>query len=208
MCTGDPTTSPGTTSDQYAIDAVEDARAAVRYLRKQAPNPYWRLDPDRIAIGGGSAGAVTALFYGYAADAQGEGESGNPGYPSGVKLVIPISGELRYDAFCKSIDAAGNPVGCHFGTWNHTADIDPKEHPDQPPLLLVHGTADETVPIREAYAVQARANATGLPNELITIPGAGHVPISQLESEPYLDRLTEYLVHALDLAEAECPRRA
>jgi acetyl esterase/lipase len=165
------------------------------------------LDPDRIAIGGGSAGAVTALFYGYADRAQGEGKSGNPGYSSKVKLVIPISGELRYDAFCKSIDASGEPVGCHYGTWNHTADIDPNLHPDQPPVLLVHGTADTVVPIREAYAVQARANETGLANKFIVIPGAGHVPTAQLENEPYVDAMTEYLVKSLDLETAECPKR-
>jgi acetyl esterase/lipase len=172
-----------------------------------APNPYWRLDPDRIGIGGGSAGAVTALFYGYADRAQGEGKSGNPGFSSKVKLVMPISGELRYDAFCKSIDASGEPVGCHYGSWNYTNNINPKIHPDQPPVLLIHGTADTTVPIREAYAVQARANATGLANKLIAIPGAGHVPLTQLETEPYLDMMTEYMVQSLDLEGAECPKR-
>ena len=48
-------------------------------MMQWASNPYWRLDSDRIGIGGGSAGAVTALFYGYAHRAQHEGDSGNPG---------------------------------------------------------------------------------------------------------------------------------
>lgn len=33
---------PGNLSDQYAVDAAHDARAAVRYLRKMAPGPNWR----------------------------------------------------------------------------------------------------------------------------------------------------------------------
>ena len=199
---------PGTASDQYAIDAVEDARAAVRFLRKMAPDPAWRLDPDRIAIGGGSAGAVTALFYGYAARAAGEGKSGNPGFSSAVRTVIPISGELAYDAFCSSIDpTTGEPLGCKYGSWNYTGNVDGAAQPAQPPLLMVHGTADTTVPIREAYQIQARANITGLESKLIAIPGAGHVPLEQLEQQPHLDDMVGYLVRTMALADAECPKR-
>ena len=78
---------PGNRSDQYAIDATHDARAAVRYLRKMANGSAWRLDPDRIGIGGGSAGAVTVLFYGYADRASSEGNSGSPGFSSQVGRV-------------------------------------------------------------------------------------------------------------------------
>ena len=82
---------PGNQSDQYVVDAVHDLRAAVRYIRKMAPGREWRLDPDRIGIGGGSAGAVTVAFYGYAKDAQSEGNSGNAGFSSDVKFVMPVS---------------------------------------------------------------------------------------------------------------------
>ena len=100
-----------------AVDATHDARAAVRFLRKMAADPAWRLDPDRIGIGGGSAGAVTALFYGYAAAAASEGDSGSPGFSSAVSFVMPVSGELRYDAFCQGgLDPrTGEPLGCHYG---------------------------------------------------------------------------------------------
>ena len=72
---------PGNASDQYAVDAVHDARAAVRYLRRMAPDPAWRLDAERIGLGGGSAGAVTALFLGYAkrGEAEGAPPRGSPG---------------------------------------------------------------------------------------------------------------------------------
>ena len=197
---------PGTTSDRYAIDAVEDARAAVRFLRSKAADPNWRLDPQRIALGGGSAGAVTSAFYGYANDAQGEGESGSPGWPSDVGLIIPISGELAYDAFCKGgLDpTTGAPQNCTYGSWNHTREIDSLD----PPLLLVHGTADTTVPFREALSMQARANATDLSNKLVAIPGAGHVPVGELiGSDIFLTPFLEFIVESLKLEDAECPHR-
>jgi carboxylesterase type B len=50
-------------NQQMIYDAVEDARAAVRYVRSFAKD--YRIDTDRILLIGESAGAVTSLYYGY-----------------------------------------------------------------------------------------------------------------------------------------------
>ena len=208
---------PGNASDQYAVDAVHDARAAVRYLRRMAPDPAWRLDAERIGLGGGSAGAVTALFLGYARRGGTEGSSGSPGYRSDVRFVMPVSGELAYDAFCGGgLDpATGQPRGCVLGSWNYTSDITgggsgkgEQARAPQPPLLLVHGTADTIVPYREALQMRARAAAVGLNNTLISIPGAGHVPQQELlnTSAPFLRSALRFIATAMDLRNAECPQ--
>ena len=163
-----------------------------------------------------------------------EGTSGSPGFSSSVSVVVPISGELHYDAFCQGGDPHeyfsdlgcvgqmfseifariglapdGTPLGCHFGNWNYTADIN---GPPQPPLCLIHGDKDTTVPIREAYAMQARAEAVGLESTLVKIDGAGHVPIQQLLGGPkllgsvYLREMMEFVVKAMSLEKAECPK--
>ena len=80
-------------NEQMIYDAVDDARAAVRFVRKNAEE--FRLDTDRISIMGESAGAITGLFLGYVKAAQKEGNSGNPGYSSQVAAVVSISGELK-----------------------------------------------------------------------------------------------------------------
>ena len=54
-------------TERAILDAVEDARAAVRFLRKNAQQ--YGLDTDRITVMGDSAGAVTSLYLGYAANA-------------------------------------------------------------------------------------------------------------------------------------------
>eukprot|EP00729_Bicosta_minor_P000488 gene488-10260_t len=191
---------PGTNSDQYAFDAAHDGKAAVRFLRKMASK--WRIDPTRIGISGDSAGAVTVLFMGYVADV-GEGDSGNPGFSSAVSLVAPVSGELKYDAFCKGLDAHGNPFGCHYGIWDRVNNVTGAD--GQPPLCMIHGTNDTTVPIREAKAIQTRANEVGLSNELITIVGGQHVPMVQFLSG-HLDTFMEFAVKSMDLAGSQCPR--
>ncbi len=73
---------------QAIADAQHDAQAAVRWLRANADR--YGIDPDRIAIGGTSAGAITALFVGN--HAEDPGTSGNPGFRSDVQAAVSISG--------------------------------------------------------------------------------------------------------------------
>lgn len=84
---------PATSSIQAVLDATEDARAAVRYLRAEATN--YNIDTDRIFLMGDSAGAITALSYGYNSAAQGEGSSGNAGYSSAVTAIGSFAGSLK-----------------------------------------------------------------------------------------------------------------
>jgi acetyl esterase/lipase len=55
--------SPTTQCLQGIVDAQHDAQTAVRFLRANASR--YGVDPNRIAIGGSSAGAITALNVGY-----------------------------------------------------------------------------------------------------------------------------------------------
>jgi predicted esterase len=73
---------------QAIADAQHDAQAAVRWLRRYADR--YRVDRNRIAIGGTSAGAITALYVGN--HAEDPGTSGNPGYRSDVGAAVSISG--------------------------------------------------------------------------------------------------------------------
>jgi acetyl esterase/lipase len=133
------------------IDAKHDAQAAVRFLRANAAT--YGVDPNRIAIGGTSAGAITALNVG--ADATDPGVSGNPGYPSTVSAAVALSGAQ----ILGTVDAADAPS------------------------LLFHGTADPLVPYQWAVDSVNRAKAVGLVSELTTWQGAGHVPYVQHRTE-------------------------
>lgn len=193
----------GLTSEQPPLDAAEDTRAAIRYLRKNAA--ALKIDPSRIGVAGDSAGAITSLYIGYVKDAAGEGHSGNPGFSSAVRVAVPISGELKSQAFCK-IDGAGKPYDCKVdGKLDKTSDIDASS---LPPLAMVHGTADPVVPYVNAQEVIAQATKVGLKHTLISIPGAKHVPFKELFTEStYLIDLMTFIVDAMDLAHAQCPHK-
>lgn len=81
---------------QGAMDAVDDARAAVRWLRANAPE--YGIDPTRIGIGGESAGAIAAAGVGLSAPA---------GAPDRVGGWVSISGGLPGGALVDPGDAPG-----------------------------------------------------------------------------------------------------
>jgi acetyl esterase/lipase len=148
-------------------DAIEDAQAAVRFLRANADS--YRIDPARIAVAGTSAGAITALNVGYGTPVP--GNSGTPGESSTVAAAVSLSGAQIFTAQI----GAGDP-----------------------PALLFHGTADTVVPYAWATATVDVAKAAGLPVELVSWEGAGHVPYSANRSQ-IIDLTTNFLYHTLTL---------
>jgi hypothetical protein len=118
--------------------------------------------------------SIPTLYVGYVKDAATEGHSGNSGFSSQVSAVVPVSGELTDEAFCKGLLPSGKPYGCEVeGDINKVSDMD---NSTLPPLAMFHGTLDLTVPYANAKAVITQANKVGIDNILITIPGAKHVP--------------------------------
>jgi acetyl esterase/lipase len=73
---------------QAIVDAKHDAQAAVRWLRRNAET--YRIDPNQIAAGGTSAGAITAVNV--ANNPEDPGTSGNPGYSSSIRAAFSNSG--------------------------------------------------------------------------------------------------------------------
>lgn len=88
-------------------DAQHDVQAAVRWLRANAA--ALRLDPERIAVTGHSAGAITALRV--ATHPDDPGESGTPDERSAVAGVLAVSGFLAGD-----VGAATPPLRMLHGT--------------------------------------------------------------------------------------------
>jgi acetyl esterase/lipase len=183
---------------------AEDFRAAVRFMRKQAST--WNLDTSRIVLSGNSAGAMNALYVAFAKKEQSEGNGGNPGYSSAVNAVVSVSGGLVDRALCNEVDPyTFEPSGCII---NGEDDTDEMSSGDIP-VVFLHGTSDTTIPYKNCLEAAQRANSTGVRNLLLSIPGAGHVPMDDClsSSEPYLHQWTSFLAASLNTAEAECPPR-
>jgi len=192
------------TSQQAVLDAVEDVRAAIRYVRSVATE--YNVDTDRILLSGESAGAVTSLYIGYANIAQYEGSSGNPGFSSAVRATLPISGELEMQAYCDSCDPKPTACKIDFPGTDNTDDVKgPSASFAQPPLLMLHGTADCTVPYVNGKKVYDRAQTKGLSSGLITMEGAAHVPWDVIFTSAIVEKTMVAVSQNLDLPNAQAP---
>lgn len=153
-----------------ALEAQHDAQAAVRWLRANAAT--YKIDANRIGIGGESAGGITATLVGL--HSEDPGTSGNPGFPSTVGGFVSVSGGLPNGVFADSTDPFG---------------------------LFFHGTADPTVSKDWSIQTAAALYNAGVPAWLQLQDGAGHVPWAQYRSL-YLEQADYFLYLALDLAHA------
>lgn len=185
-----------------AVVAAEDARAAVRFLRSKADE--WGLDTDRIAVGGASAGALTSNLFGFGKD-QPEGFSGTQEYSSHINAVVSVSGSMRDQAFCGIIGGPPDyePSGCLLDG----PDLSDQIQAGDIPVVFIHSPGDKIVTYAGAWEAKKRADAVGVRNLFLTIPGDVHVPVEALldEKNTYLRQMLTFLTGALNLGAAECP---
>jgi arylsulfatase len=136
--------------------ALEDAADAYAWVLENAER--FNVDPECVVLAGGSAGGHLALS-------------------------IPL---LRPDLPLPAALVAFNPVtdttpaGYHtpgaFEKPEHVAQfsLHDKIRSDLPPLLIMHGDADQTVPVKNARDFAASWEAHGNEARLVIYPGAGH----------------------------------
>jgi acetyl esterase/lipase len=162
-----------------------DCKNAVRFLRTRAAE--WRVDPDRIAVAGGSAGGHLALMVGYTAGLpELEPDAPFPGVSSAVRAVIDMYGisDLRTrrtttaDGVVQENFRSVGPVSV-FGSADNAAVYglaSPVTHirAGLPPTLILHGDKDTTVDLRQSQDLAAALAKAGVRHELVVVPGAGH----------------------------------
>jgi acetyl esterase/lipase len=131
---------------QYEYDTINNARAdmqtAVRWFKANAVT--LRIDPDRIAVGGTSAGAVTAL--GVAANADAPLPGDHPDYSSAV---------------CTAVSQFGANDPLVIGSNDAGA-------------IFHHGTLDTVVPFAMAQDTRDAMVAAGLDVQWHEYAGEGH----------------------------------
>jgi hypothetical protein len=192
------------------MKGMHDMKAAIRFFRADAMGDnVYKIDPDRIIIGGVSAGAVAANHAAYLddladlppflqdADTVGiggiEGLSGNQGVSSEVFAVVNLAGAI-----------------------GDTAWMDPGE----PALISMHGDQDDVVPYgidtvtlfnlnlptMGSEPMDNAATRLGVFSRFYTFAGAQHVPfVNQLSGQPefpYMDTTAQFIRD--NLAELIC----
>ncbi|MCE2862652.1 MAG: sulfatase-like hydrolase/transferase [Opitutaceae bacterium] len=158
---------------------IDDVRAALRWLRVHAAKHG--LDPDRIAVAGGSAGAHLAAFAGTQPPPAGEAVS------SRVRAVIDLYGPSDLPSMpANRPDRPGEDIARTNGArllggpvpdrLELAREASPLRHVSagDPPFLILHGDRDPLVPLNQSERLHAALRAAGVSSELVVLPGAGH----------------------------------
>lgn len=166
------------TGQATAPAAVEDTRCALIYIIKNAK--ALNIDPDRIVIMGGSAGGHLALMGGLLAnDHRFDGNC--PGVEN-IKVAAIID---KYGITDVWDWGYGNNVTSKSATrWlgNRATDkafaasVSPISYvtKNSPPVFIVHGDADPTVPYQQSVDLHKKLLEAGVKTEFITVPGGLH----------------------------------
>jgi acetyl esterase/lipase len=169
-----------------------DAKAAVRWLRGHAAD--YGIDPGRIYAWGDSAGGHLAALLGLTPGstvfaepgtdaAQGAGDDA----VAGVAAWYPptdlerMGHQARPDAVA-SADDPGSREALLIGAQPADAPQKAKAaspltyvHPDAPPFLLIHGTADRFVPAAQSASLAEALERAGNDVELLLLEDADHM---------------------------------
>lgn len=195
---------PNSNTTQLAVTrCMHDLRGCIRFLRKSVAEDGdpWRIDPERIIVGGVSAGGIGAVQVAYLDQSSEippvlyddtlsigaiQGNSGSAGYPSHVSAAWSMSG------------AIGDT------SWIQTGDV---------PLVSLHEVGDGVVPYGTEEVsvigiptglvasgssdIHLRMDNVGVPNCFFSYPGNGHVGYLTSDLENAVGKVAAFLAEVV-----------
>lgn len=172
--------------------ATEDLEAAIRWVKKNAPE--YKADRRRIAIVGESAGGHLVAY---------AGAKHGPG--ADVAAVVSFYGPHDFEARARKHQTLSNGLNGFLqisalddAGYRRMREASPASyvHPKMPPYLLIHGTADALVDYEQSVDMCARMKKAGASCELFTVDGGVH-GVDNWENNPahqaYKARMVEWL---------------
>jgi acetyl esterase/lipase len=175
----------GSAPRYFVPEMVEDIRRSVRFVRMNAQR--FAVDGDRLGITSGSSGGHLSLMVALTGD-DGIADSKDPverissrvqavvawfpptdlvnwGGEDGYRTIQQFKPELLAGLFPKITD-----LPAQLKTISPIYFVSSED----PPLLLIHGDRDLTVPLQQSQVLQEKYAEAGRPVELVVHQGGGH----------------------------------
>jgi acetyl esterase/lipase len=179
---------------------IKDCKAAVRWLRIHAKE--YGIDSHRLVAWGDSAGGHLASLLGTAGDVP-EWELGLLSVSSRVQVVINWYGRADLTRVSADPTWADSPSALLLGGHGKdVAELAKKASPilhvskDDPPFLIMHGSMDSLVPLRQSQSFARALKEAGVESRLVILEGAGHGGEEFLFPEP-IKVIDAFLEHHL-----------
>lgn len=150
---------------------LHDCKTAVRWLRANAVR--LKINPDRIGVIGGSAGGHLTAMVALTGPDDGLDPKGPYGeFSCRVQCAVDLYGPAELKDW-HDLDMLGK-------TRSEAPELyriaSPTTYADRndPPMLVLHGTGDKTVPYEQSEIFAAALKKAGVEHELVIIPNAPH----------------------------------
>ena len=144
--------------------AQRDAKAALRWVIANADR--YKINTDYLTVGGGSAGAITAITTGVSEQEDFRDEINGNQDPTLMNTNLDQSYQIR-----TIVDLWGSKIALDLlqEIYGHE-----RFDNNDPPLFIVHGTEDPTVPFSRAEDLKSMYEANGVPFVFYPLEGLGH----------------------------------
>ena len=170
--------------------ACRDAKAAIRWVKATADD--YRIDPDHVAVVGGSAGSNLAITLGVSDESDCTDEVSIADDPTLASTNLDQSSSVA-----TVIDHwGGSAVLTMLGMLEGGSRFDPSDAP----VSIVHGTDDATVDFSEAESLRDAYETTGVAYAWHPLEGAGHGAWgATIDGRPLVESAADFIVEVQDL---------
>jgi acetyl esterase/lipase len=157
--------------------AVEDCLCALRWIGANAKAHH--IDVNRLVVTGDSAGGHLALTTGITPESAGLDRE-CPGVPlPKVAAIVDWYGITDVNDLLDGPNLKSYAVqwlGSAPNRGEIAKRLSPLEYvrPGLPPVMIIHGDADPTVPYQHSVRLKAALDKAGVPNDFFTVPGGKH----------------------------------
>ena len=173
--------------------AIQDVKAAIRWLRTNAAK--YRIDKNRFATWGGSAGGQLAALAATSCGAAALEPTAAPISPGNTNVERQTAGQIArtLESDCVQASVAwygifdfrtmpqrpteraylGCNETCTEDQWR-VASAQNYLTKNSPPMLIIAGSEDKTVPPRQTTDFYAATQALGLRSQMMIIPSVDH----------------------------------
>jgi acetyl esterase/lipase len=158
---------------------IEDCKLAVRWLRANAAQ--YHVDPNRIGVFGGSAGGYLVACLATMADQKQYDVGAYPDVSSAAQAVVDFFGPVDFTIPShyppNTADLLQRLMGMPFAqnpdAWKSASPVFFVKAGD-PPVLIVQGEVDHTVPAAQSIEFDAALAKAGVEHQLIMVKNADH----------------------------------
>ncbi|MGK7931782.1 MAG: alpha/beta hydrolase fold domain-containing protein [Microcystaceae cyanobacterium] len=183
-------------SVSHAPAAVEDCLCSLRWVIRNADK--YNFDVNKIVVSGHSAGGHLALTTGMIPESEGLANQCSGEEELKVAAIINWFGVTNVEDLLSGenqLSVAVQWIGSRTNSLEVAQRVSPIHYvrKDLPPILTIHGDADDIVPYSQATELHQALEKMDVPNELITISDGGHGRFSKNELLEIYETIHDFL---------------